>query len=165
MILHKHHIIPKHAGGTNDSSNIVRLPVAEHAEAHRLLYEQYGRIQDKIAWLGLSGRTAEQEAAWSEYLRRPKTEATKQKLREAALGKKASEETKRKMRIAHLGNKSSLGHIQTEEHKLKNALAQRGNNHALGKHHTLSRETRQRMSEAAKRREAAKRLTGSCPTG
>ena len=51
---HKHHIIPKHAGGTDETDNLVELSVEEHAEAHRVLYEQYGRWQDKLAWLGLS---------------------------------------------------------------------------------------------------------------
>lgn len=54
MSTHKHHIIPKHMGGSNDSSNIVELAVEEHAEAHRLLYELHGKIQDKVAWLGLA---------------------------------------------------------------------------------------------------------------
>ena len=39
---HKHHIIPKHMGGTNDPSNLIELTVEEHAEAHKLLWEQYG---------------------------------------------------------------------------------------------------------------------------
>lgn len=52
---HKHHIIPRHMGGTDDSNNLVELSVSEHAEAHRKLYEQYGRWQDYIAWKGLSG--------------------------------------------------------------------------------------------------------------
>lgn len=52
---HKHHIIPRHAGGSNDPSNLVELTVAEHAEAHRVLFEQYGRKQDEIAWKSLSG--------------------------------------------------------------------------------------------------------------
>lgn len=51
---HKHHIIPRHAGGTDDPDNIVELTVEEHAEAHRILYEQYGKIQDKVAWMGLA---------------------------------------------------------------------------------------------------------------
>jgi len=55
MVKHKHHIIPKHQGGTDDPSNLVTLTVEEHAEAHRLLFEQYGRLQDKLAWLGLQG--------------------------------------------------------------------------------------------------------------
>lgn len=60
---HWHHIIPKHAGGTDDPSNLVRLTVAEHAEAHRLLWEQHGRPEDKLAWLLLAGKTDEAEAA------------------------------------------------------------------------------------------------------
>ena len=55
MITHKHHIIPKHAGGTDDLSNIIVLTLPEHAEAHRKLYEEHGRWQDKIAWKALSG--------------------------------------------------------------------------------------------------------------
>jgi hypothetical protein len=54
MKTHKHHIIPKHAGGTDDPSNIVEVSVDDHAEAHRKLYEEYGKIQDKVAWFGLS---------------------------------------------------------------------------------------------------------------
>lgn len=55
MKKHKHHIIPKHAGGTDDPSNLITLTISEHAEAHRLLYEQHGRWQDRVAWLSLSG--------------------------------------------------------------------------------------------------------------
>ena len=44
---HRHHIIPRHAGGTDDPSNIIELSVEEHAEAHRILYEQYGRWHGK----------------------------------------------------------------------------------------------------------------------
>jgi hypothetical protein len=55
MIKHKHHIIPKHAGGTNESTNLIELTIEEHADAHRILYEQYGKIEDYYAWKGLSG--------------------------------------------------------------------------------------------------------------
>jgi len=58
---HKHHIIPRHMGGSDDPSNIVELTLEEHAEAHRVLFEQYGKLQDKIAWLMLSGKTTEGE--------------------------------------------------------------------------------------------------------
>lgn len=50
---HKHHIIPKHAGGTDDPVNLIELTIEEHANAHKVLYEQYGRIQDKVAYMGL----------------------------------------------------------------------------------------------------------------
>ena len=60
-IYHKHHIIPKHAGGTDDPENLVELTVADHAEAHRKLYEEHGRWQDRIAWHGLSGIIGNEE--------------------------------------------------------------------------------------------------------
>ncbi len=59
---HKHHIIPKYMGGTDDPSNLVELTVEEHAEAHRLLYEQYGNWEDNCAFLALSGRIGQEEA-------------------------------------------------------------------------------------------------------
>jgi hypothetical protein len=53
---HKHHIIPRHMGGSDDPSNIIELTVEEHAEAHRVLFEKHGLWQDYIAWQGLLGR-------------------------------------------------------------------------------------------------------------
>ena len=53
-LTHKHHIIPKHMGGTDDPSNIIELTVEGHAEAHRNLFEEYGNWQDYAAWQGLS---------------------------------------------------------------------------------------------------------------
>jgi len=38
---HKHHIIPRHMGGTNEPANIIELDIPSHAEAHRILYEKY----------------------------------------------------------------------------------------------------------------------------
>jgi hypothetical protein len=55
MIKHKHHIIPKHMGGDNSPENLIELTVAEHAASHKRLYEQYGHLQDKLAWKGLLG--------------------------------------------------------------------------------------------------------------
>jgi len=60
-IYHNHHIIPKHIGGTDDPSNLVRLTVEEHAEAHQKLYEEHGRWQDYCAWKSLSGQITDSE--------------------------------------------------------------------------------------------------------
>ena len=54
-IYHKHHIVPRHMGGTDDPSNIIELTIEDHAEAHRILYETYGDERDKVAWQGLLG--------------------------------------------------------------------------------------------------------------
>ena len=43
MVRHRHHIIPKHAGGTDDRNNIAILTPQEHAEAHWILYYTNGK--------------------------------------------------------------------------------------------------------------------------
>ena len=58
---HKHHIIPKHEWGTDDPKNIEYLSVQEHAEAHRILYMKNGKIEDYLAWKGLSGIIGKEE--------------------------------------------------------------------------------------------------------
>ena len=54
QVLHKHHIIPRHDGGTDNPSNLIELTLGEHANAHKKLFEQYGRQEDFLAWKGLS---------------------------------------------------------------------------------------------------------------
>ena len=49
-------------GGTDDASNLIEMSIEQHAEEHRLLYEQYGKEEDKIAWLALSGQASKQES-------------------------------------------------------------------------------------------------------
>ena len=149
-IYHKHHIIPKHAGGTDDPSNIVELTIEEHAEAHRLLYEEHGRWQDRVAWLGLSGQIGKEEIiqmkcseAGKSWLGRTHSEESKRKISEATIGKVPwnkgktgvySEETKGKLSEAHKGK------IFSEEHRGKLSEA--------GKGRKLSEETRRKISEA-----------------
>jgi aspartokinase len=48
-------------GGTNDPSNLIELSVEEHAEAHRVLFEKYGRKEDELAWKGLAGIIGKEE--------------------------------------------------------------------------------------------------------
>lgn len=48
-------------GGSDDPSNLIELTIEEHAEAHRLLYEEHGQWQDYIAWKGLSGQIPNSE--------------------------------------------------------------------------------------------------------
>ncbi len=60
-ILHRHHIIPRHMGGTDDPDNIQVLTVEEHAIAHLKLYEKYGKYEDYCAYLMLSGKNKDPE--------------------------------------------------------------------------------------------------------
>ena len=118
---HKHHIIPRHAGGTDDPSNIVELTIPEHAEAHRKLYEEHGRWQDKIAYQVLAGQMSITEAQW---------EAKREGVRAFHTGRKCTEEHKEKTRQSMLGKnkgKTGLGMAgkkHTPEAKEKNRTAQ-----------------------------------------
>ena len=61
-IYHKHHIIPKHMGGTDDPSNLVQVTIEQHANLHKQLWEDLGCEEDRIAWLCLSGQISNAEA-------------------------------------------------------------------------------------------------------
>jgi len=93
MKTHKHHIIPKHAGGSNDPSNLVTLTIEEHALAHKTLFEHYGRWQDRVAWLSLAGIMKDEERIY-EILKNSNpggykhTDAIKQLLSEMRTGEK-----------------------------------------------------------------------------
>jgi hypothetical protein len=110
MIKHKHHIIPRHVGGTNDPSNIVELTIEEHAEAHHILYEQYGRDEDRLAWLGLSGQIGKDEILKQIAMAqkgKKKPEGFGEKIRQANLGRKHSENAIEKMSLVKKGKYNS----------------------------------------------------------
>jgi len=111
IMKHKHHIIPKHMGGTDDPSNLVELTIEEHAEAHRILYEQFGKWEDYYAWQGLAGiipkseliREIQRVANTGKFM----SGETREKIRQANIGKKHKPETIEKNRQWHLGKKLS----------------------------------------------------------
>lgn len=60
-IYHIHHIVPKHAGGTDQPSNLIKVTVAEHAAFHYERWVYFGDDRDRLAWLGLSGMIGKEE--------------------------------------------------------------------------------------------------------
>jgi hypothetical protein len=48
-------------GGSDDTENLIELTIEEHADAHRILFEKYGKIEDYWAWKGLSGQVGKEE--------------------------------------------------------------------------------------------------------
>ena len=159
---HKHHIIPKHAGGTDDPSNIIELTIEEHALAHKKLFFIYGRWQDEIAYLTLSGQIGKEEAkirAIREGAKKrrgiPRSEESKRKQSGTLKGrtawnkgKKHTEEAKRKMKGRIPWNKGKTG-IYSEETILKISEAQKGRIPPMtGKKHT--EESKRKMSESKK---------------
>ncbi len=116
---HLHHILPRHMGGTDDLSNLVELTIEEHAEAHRKLYEEYGRLQDKRAWLGLTKIMSGEEII-KEILTSPKSEEHKRKISEAHKGKP------KPWLIGTRNGAGNAGKPKSEEHKRKIAEAHTG---------------------------------------
>ena len=55
---HRHHIIPRHAGGTDEPSNFVEVTVEEHAELHFARYLELGEVGDWLAFQALSGQAS-----------------------------------------------------------------------------------------------------------
>jgi len=46
---HKHHIIPKHAGGTNNDDNLIEVSVEEHFILHYKRWKEFGDLNDLFA--------------------------------------------------------------------------------------------------------------------
>ena len=71
-IYHKHHIIPKHIGGSDDPSNLISLTIEEHAESHRILWKEIGaagEIRTLTKRLETSCATIDTTAAFNSSLR------------------------------------------------------------------------------------------------
>lgn len=170
---HKHHIIPRHMGGTDDPSNLIELTPKQHALAHKKLYEKHGKWEDKIAWQTLSGQMTKYEL--------------QQQIRRLAnlgnthfLGKTHTKETRKKIskyqKIAKLNNQLALGHKKSKKTKELISLKLKGNKNKLGKtgpqenpytgerqwllgenNHAKRPDVREKLRLAALRREALKR--------
>ena len=59
---HKHHIIPRYMGGTDEPENLVEVTVTQHAMYHFCNYQLWGNEEDRIAWRTLSGQITLDEA-------------------------------------------------------------------------------------------------------
>jgi hypothetical protein len=56
---HKHHIIPRYAGGLNSPENLIEVSVSHHALIHWWYYCMWGNIQDLAATYLLLGMDKE----------------------------------------------------------------------------------------------------------
>jgi hypothetical protein len=133
-IYHTHHIIPRHAGGTDDPSNLIELTVEEHAEAHRVLWETHGNEYDHIAWRCLAGiidgEEARRQAVSVANKGKPKSEEHRRKISES---RKKNWETNDvlRSRLSEMwkGNdygKYRAGWVPTDETKRRMAAAKTG---------------------------------------
>ena len=145
IYLHKHHIIPKHMGGSDDPSNLIEVTIEQHAELHKQLWEDLGHWQDEIAWKCLSGQITTQEATLQAIrLSRKKSIGVKKK--------PLSDETKEKISKSKKGktiNYPKSRKSRSEEDKQKVSNKMKGElNHFYGRKH--STETKKKISEKVK---------------
>ena len=139
-------------GGTDDPKNIVTLTVKQHAQAHKKLYEKYGKWQDNLAYKMLSGQIsnydAQQEARRMGRLGIKVTKKTKKILSEKLQGNSNAKD-----------NRSRLGRPHTKETKLKLSKAKMGKrNGSYGKIYT--KEEKEKMRNAVLLGYAMKKLKG-----
>lgn len=128
-IYHWHHIVPKHMGGTNDPSNLACLTVEEHAIAHKLLFEEYGKKEDYIAWKSLSEQIGKEEI-FLETSRlgginnkdKSKSESHRKKISESLRGSSHSENRKKNISESMKGNTNSQNH-SSDDYKKKQSEA------------------------------------------
>jgi len=160
-IYHKHHIVPKHMGGSDDPSNLVELTIEEHAEAHLRLWEEHGIEYDLIAYRCLSGQISLSEAshhAWKtgsmKGARAPKSQQWKQQASERMKQKYSDPEERRKQAEKSTGKNYSEATRNQMSESAKKAIAEGRKSTATygmrGKSH--SEETKQRMKAAWERR-------------
>jgi hypothetical protein len=126
---HKHHIIPRHMGGTDDADNLIEVTVEQHALLHKQLWEDLGYQEDYIAWRCLSGQISSEEAkilAIKEARKRdigkkkkPHSIETKRKISESRKGQRVSEEAKKKMSDWAKTQKHSLERRESQRRKMQ----------------------------------------------
>jgi hypothetical protein len=124
--LERHHIVPRHAGGTNNKENLIKLSLKDHTLAHKIRYEVYRSQYDLSAYNYMTGQFAKAKRAicaangakskgrkLTEEHKQKISKATsgqnnpfygkthtlevRQKLRESSYGKRWSEESKKKL--------------------------------------------------------------------
>jgi len=147
QLLHKHHIVPKHMGGSDNPSNLIELTVEEHAEAHRKLFEQHGHWQDKIAWQTLAGQIgldeAIQEARGAANRGKKRTPEQIERIRQAAILRNQKwKESGRMDEINAKRSKSHKGKIKTPEHIFNNTQSR------VSKGYKHSEETKNKIAES-----------------
>jgi len=154
----RHHIVPKSLGGGDEDSNIILLTPRQHYVAHWMLWKAYkGSMTTAFHYMSgikrygkrLNSKTFDlmkQENAANQKTKII-SDTTREKLRQAKLGKKLSPEHIEKVRQASLGRKYS-DETKRKVSESKKGIATRG----AGWRH--SEETKLKMKQAQQRRYA-----------
>lgn len=154
-------------GGTDDPDNLIELSVEEHAEAHKKLYEEHGKEEDKLAWMGLAGMIGKEEIIRRQLSLASKKGNTGRKRPDLAEYNKGegrkyngggwnkgiprTEEEKKKMSENRKGKGGVKGKVISEEQKRRQSEAMKGRI-PWNKGKARSEETKRKISETRKKR-------------
>lgn len=142
--MHKHHIIPKHAGGTDDPENLVYLSVKEHAIAHAKLYLEHGDLKDYLAYKGLRQQIGKEDI----FRERSRIGGLNNK------GKPKSKDHSSKISKSNKNNpKLQIPHTEERKQNISNSM--KGNKNSVN--HS-SPEFRKKQSEVMKKAWAKRKL-------
>ena len=113
---HLHHLVPTHAGGTDDPNNLVKVNKAMHAFMHRLRYQETGDLFDCAAANLLFGDWSADEArkfSAAEGIRRSQThkEKSAQNWRDYNATEAAKESQRKGSKAQCLEDKAKGGRI------------------------------------------------------
>jgi len=132
----KHHIIPKHSGGTNDKDNIIIISPKMHIALHKDRWKVLGEMGDYIAWKMMMGgivyEEARREAARARMLR--DNPAKRPEVR-----KKLSENNSQRRKEVRLKNSLAKKKLRadpsstynTEEYRKKRSEISKGKNNPM----------------------------------
>ena len=136
--LHKHHVVPRHQGGSNSPNNLVLLEPIDHAIAHLVRYKiykhpadawAYNRLVSSLDEMGVSTvagferpylrgvpKSAEHRKKISDaHIGRPKKPASVEKTRAALKGRHATEKQLECLALGHLSNNSEQARKKRSE--------------------------------------------------
>lgn len=99
-------------GGTDEPSNLIELTIEEHAEAHQILYEQYGHWQDRLAWQGLAKIITKKE-----LVQQLVSHVGKDMKKNALRGEKHPYYGKKRPEHSKIMKEWAKTYVKTEEHK------------------------------------------------
>lgn len=122
--IHKHHILPRFMGGSDDVSNLVELSVSDHFEAHKLLAENVDKKFKVGAWSSLNLLKKYWDGDYEEI--RSKISKAVSGENNGMFGKTQSDEYKQRLRI-HMKGEGNPFYEKNHSNYTKNKMSK---NHA-----------------------------------
>lgn len=108
-----HHIVPKSLGGSDDSSNLIRLTARQHYVAHWMLWKAIGGVAGRSFFMMSNfGKYGKVNSKAYEKAREEYSKQVSEQLTGKPSQNPFSPECREKMRLAKLGKKQSPDHIQ-----------------------------------------------------